>query len=166
MAAAAVCDKCVRQEPRSDDACVTSSVGFVWSGYWREPALLTLLIALLLAPAQSAVTEADYREAVRCSAVARVAETWASGSDSLGERMTAEGYKTTADRLNGFAFQFGEYGDLAEEEVEANIDAASGEANRGVMASTTPAEFRTAKSALFRDADACTRTLMQFSARR
>lgn len=127
--------------------------------------MLSLLIALSFTPAQSAVTEADYREAVRCSAVARVAESWASGSDSLGERMLAEGYKTTADRLNGFAFQFGEVGDLDDEEIEADIDAARGEANQTVMASTTPAEFRTSKAELFQAADACARTLMQFNAR-
>ncbi|MEQ7155900.1 hypothetical protein [Brevundimonas aurifodinae] len=126
--------------------------------------MLSLLIALSFLPAQTAVTEADYREAVGCSAVARVAESWAGGSDSLGERMLAEGYKTTADRLNGFAFQFGEYGGLTDEEIEADIDAARGEANQAVMASTTPAEFRTSKAELFQAADVCAQTLMRFSA--
>lgn len=127
--------------------------------------MLSLFIVLLVVPVQSDVTEADYREAVRCSAVAHVAESWAGGSDSLGERMLAEGYKTTADRLNGFAFQFGEYGGLADEAIEADLDAARGEANQAVMASTTPAEFRTSKTTLFGDADACAQTLMQFNAR-
>ncbi len=123
------------------------------------------LVAVALIPLlQSEVTEADYREAVRCSATARVAESWASGSDSLGERMLADGYRVRADRLNGFAFQFGEYGGLSEEAIEADIDGARSEANRAVMASATPAEFQAAKTELFRGADACGQILMRFSA--
>lgn len=126
--------------------------------------MLTVLVALALQVTEPVITEADYRDAVTCTAQTRVAETWADGSDSLGERMLAPAYKVRAEALTGYAYVFGEYGTLTDPEVDRDIDAARTEANAAVMASQTMAELRTAKREVFLAADSCAETLMRFDA--